>query len=550
MKRSELKRILFWAAVATVLAVIYWPLLVHDPILNRDDPMLLAPLMHQNSLHDVWRYSISPTNPDLQPVRDFSLMADIWTKRFFGWRNFHLHNLVLWFFCCIAFARFLRRFTSRESSIRGFTFFFAIHPMYVMTVGWIAAQKHLLAFLFFLLALNAYYAWKEASGKKRKWLAAGIISTYTLSVFSQPIYVFLPFWFYFSHLLDSKRLKFAATRVPFAILASMALMPIFVVLNILHYRARYILAGENPAKLSALDITNISAAGDFLLALGRYFYQIVVTTKYAVIYARGSLENMIGLALVPLFVYACGKVLGWKETTRWFSLFLICLIIVLTKIRTLFISDTYLLGASIGIWLLLLFLWEKFSADLLRWRRTGAFLLALLAGALTIQSVSAARTWQSDYTMWKNSYTKESNCFNSENYALTLLKRDEIAEAVDVLRFHFRNQCKEEVTLPLYYLFTYYSPELSAKQKIGLLLSDKSVLSPVKPMVLAALLLKQGREKDASGILDKFLVKNRNLNAVLHRIELKPLLDSVNEYCRSKTFKYCWVGKVKPRNVD
>jgi hypothetical protein len=145
----------YWALVAGLLAVIYYPLLRDDPVIYRDDVALLTPIIRAPSARWFFWYMFSSTNPDVQPIRDLSFAIDVLIARFVGIGTLHAQSLLIWIGCCALSVSLARRWVRDELTAKAWGLLFALHPLYVMTVGWIAARKHLLALFFLLLALHA-----------------------------------------------------------------------------------------------------------------------------------------------------------------------------------------------------------------------------------------------------------------------------------------------------------------------------------------------------------------------------------------------------------
>jgi len=544
----------YWALVAGLLAVIYYPLLRDDPVIYRDDVALLTPIIRAPSARWFFWYMFSSTNPDVQPIRDLSFAIDVLIARFVGIRTLPAHSVLIWIGCCALSVSLARRWVRDELTAKAWGLLFALHPLYVMTVGWIAARKHLLALFFLLLALHALARLREAETRPAiRRAAVSLFLAYAASLLSQPIYLVFPAWLLVLAFADTgtrawiRRHRALATAI-FAGIGSLS--AVLFVVNFLHYHAYYLAYEQKSGKVTSLDLSNVTPAGDALLALGRYFFQIVAPFKYAVLYSQASIENIVGLVLLPLFAYLCVSVLGGRRTLLGISFFVLALTIVLTKIRTFFISDTYLPGASLGIWALLLALWcEPLAAKATAVRRRiGSLLLPPLAFFLGVQAALAARTWQSDERMWERSYRLEPNCMNSMSYAFILFAKRRIPEALEVSDFHYRNQCVGEISRPLYYVSAFYHEGISLAEKIAIVGAETDP-HPTRLAILAALYMKNGQPEEARRTLDTLMAKDSRFWTSLHHVETDPVQDAVRSYCqRVPSFAYCWLATVKNPN--
>lgn len=72
------------------------------------------------------------------------------------------------------------------------TLAFAVHPMHVESVSWIAERKDVLYAFFYFLAMLAYIRYTEAEQRKYIWLA-GVFVCFLLSLLSKPMAIVFPF---------------------------------------------------------------------------------------------------------------------------------------------------------------------------------------------------------------------------------------------------------------------------------------------------------------------------------------------------------------------
>ncbi|MGO9569599.1 MAG: tetratricopeptide repeat protein [Desulfomonilaceae bacterium] len=140
------------------------------------------------------------------PVTAASIMMDLWLGTALGGTdavlkttNLVLHLLnslaVLWLIRCLGFSPWIS-FT--VASI------FAIHPLQVSTVAWIAERKNLLAGLAYLTGLLCYCRYRQTEEKRFYW---GTLAAYCLSLLSKPsAVVFGPCMIITDLLLFDKRL--------------------------------------------------------------------------------------------------------------------------------------------------------------------------------------------------------------------------------------------------------------------------------------------------------------------------------------------------------
>ena len=187
-----------WLALLLVTATIgvYWPVHTH-PFANLDDgPYVYAnPHVRAGVTWETVKWSftsfgtITPDVPDWHPLAWLShaLDSDMFGPGAAGPHDvnllLHALNVVLLFFV-------LQRATGcagRSAMVAGL---FALHPINVESVAWIAERKNLLSMTFFLLALMAYGWYVRKPGAGRYVAVAGM---FALGLMAKPQVVTLPF---------------------------------------------------------------------------------------------------------------------------------------------------------------------------------------------------------------------------------------------------------------------------------------------------------------------------------------------------------------------
>jgi hypothetical protein len=358
-------RILF---VALALAAIYGPIVAGAPILSRDDHSLLDPL-HQ--LHSPGEYVAAVRAGrvlDLQPLRDLSFWLDFELSRLVSHDTLHFTNVALWVLIVLVL-----RAVSRSDAVAAA---FALHPVFVGSVAWISARKHLLTCLLILLATHLV----EKLERRREALLAWLL--YLASLLAQPIAVLWPAWVWlrsrFSRIDRRRKLDLLA-------LACLPLTAAALWAN-LHYYSR-------GTKFAAAG-----GAGISLLSLGRSFFNLIAPARLAAMYDPASPFNLLGLLLLPLFAWVAIRRMG-QSAWLWLAYFAFPLAIVTARITNIFVSDTYLLlpGAGLAILLARSGAVEKVSPV-----AGGAVLVAL-----SLLSVREARAWTSDEALWQHACASE-----------------------------------------------------------------------------------------------------------------------------------------------
>ncbi|MGA2369382.1 MAG: hypothetical protein ACLPPV_02870 [Candidatus Korobacteraceae bacterium] len=197
--RPKKSRFASWAAnpiflslvIAIAVVVIYFPV-HHHPFFAVDDAIYVDHNPHvQSGLN--WNTlkwaSTSRLGGEWHPLTWLSHALDC---QIFGsdpaWHHdmnvlFHALNAVLLFWV-------LRRATDATGRSFVVAALFAVHPINVEPVAWVAERKTLLSMLFFLLALDAYRCYTRKPRESRYWIVAVLFS---LGLMCKPQVIMLPF---------------------------------------------------------------------------------------------------------------------------------------------------------------------------------------------------------------------------------------------------------------------------------------------------------------------------------------------------------------------
>jgi tetratricopeptide (TPR) repeat protein len=168
--RSGVTRWLVGLAVGVALAAAYSPAL-HGGFLWDDAAHLPAPELRTTA--GLWRILFEPgASQQYYPLA----FAGFWLEqRVFGGSTFgyHLVNLLLHGAAALLVASILRRLAVPGAALAAAIF--ALHPIEVESVAWIAELKNTLSTVFYLTALRVYLEFDQPRGERGRglvWLAA------------------------------------------------------------------------------------------------------------------------------------------------------------------------------------------------------------------------------------------------------------------------------------------------------------------------------------------------------------------------------------------
>ena len=154
------------------------------------------------------------------PVTRLSHLLD---SQLFDMRSGLHHLTSVWWhaLAAVLLFAFLKRATHARWPSAWVAFLFALHPLHVESVAWVAERKDVLCAFFWFLALWAYVRYAERPGRGR-YLAA--LVCFALGLMSKPMIVTLPFLLLVLDAWPLRRLSRAAVieKIPFFLLSAVS----------------------------------------------------------------------------------------------------------------------------------------------------------------------------------------------------------------------------------------------------------------------------------------------------------------------------------------
>jgi protein O-mannosyl-transferase len=301
----------------------------HFDFVNYDDPEYVTDNFHVRSGFTwqglAWAFTAFHAS-NWSPVTWLSHMADC---QLFGMRSgwHHWSSVLLHAAAALLLFAALKRSTLARWPSAWVAFLFALHPLHVESVAWIAERKDVLCALFWFLALWCYARYAEQPGVGRYLL---VLVAFCLGLLAKPMIVTLPFVLLlldFWPLGRANRCAVLWEKAPFLLLAagsaavtflaqrqgravrSLAVMPFGLrIENAVVAYARYIVKMFWPANLavfypyrSVLPAWQIAAAGMALVGITVLAVRRARSHPYLAVgwfWYLGTLVPVIGLVQV------------------------------------------------------------------------------------------------------------------------------------------------------------------------------------------------------------------------------------------------------------
>ena len=433
-------------ALVAANLVVYAPVRHHD-FLNFDDSQYVSE--NANVAAGVtWRgvaWAFTSTHAgNWHPLTWLSHMLDVQLHGMAPGPH-HVTNLLLHTANTLLLFALLWRMTGalwRSAFVAGL---FAVHPLHVESVAWLAERKDVLSTLFGLLALHAYLAYV---GKPRPGLFAWVTLLFALSLLSKPMLVTLPLLMLLLDVWPLRRLGPAdgsaswtetAVRHPTRPLAALVaeklpLLALSLASSVVTY-----LAQQQAGAVKALNALPLQRrAANAALAYATYVGQTLWPARLAPIYPYPRelpgwlvLAAVLGITAVTVLLAREARrkpylLVGWL----WYVVALVP-VIGLVQVGGQPRADRYTYLPLVGLWLVIA--WG--IPDLFRRLPWSRFALAAAAGLALCGGALAARAqvghWRDSIALWEHALAVTTDNYRAHaNLAHALTERGRLGEAV------------------------------------------------------------------------------------------------------------------------
>lgn len=282
-----------WLVCGTLLAATlatYWPALRND-FINYDDPTYVTAndVVKQGLSWEGFKWAFTTGHAsNWHPLTWLSHMADVTLFGLKPWGH-HLTNLLLHGANSVLLLLLLRQMTGALWQSAFVAALFALHPLHVESVAWVAERKDLLSGFFGILTLIAYARYagesKAQSPKSKVWYAFTLV-LFALGLMSKPMLVTWPFvmllldfWPLNRISLESKVFSLKSWRLNQKLLLEK--LP-FLLLTIVSSIITLVVQRGAMAKTELLAVED--RLGNAILAYANYLGQTAWPAKLAVFY--------------------------------------------------------------------------------------------------------------------------------------------------------------------------------------------------------------------------------------------------------------------------
>ncbi len=400
---------IFWIILIAALTFIVYQSVLKFKLVNWDDKRYLqeTPMIQGLNWENIQMMFTNKVLKSYNPLVLLSFAIDYEVAKLKPeWCHgvnllFHILNALL-VFACMKKMRF-------KIEVAGIiALLFALHPLSVEAVAWIAGRKDMIYGFFYLLAWLMYLNYINSN---RKYQYVLCILLFTLSLFSKVQAVTFPFILIITDYMLSKTMnwKLVLNKIPFLILS--------VIFGIVAVSDSTLIADKYSVPPTFIDKITYSIMG-----FGLYLQKLIIPFAQSAIYSfpvKGSAEYIrlliAGIAILLLVTFSIIFTIKKAKTIAGGLLFYsisIGVVLHIIAFNSALIYERFTYLASIGLFMAILSLPQLFPV-LERQGKKIMIGIVLLFGFLTYNRAFA---WKNGRTMWSDVIEKNpraSEAFNN-----------------------------------------------------------------------------------------------------------------------------------------
>jgi tetratricopeptide (TPR) repeat protein len=454
------------AALVAAIAIAYEPMR-HSDFVELDDNKYVTenPNVTGGITRDsvIWAFTKTYAS-NWHPLTWLSHMADC---EIYGLNpaGHHITNVLIHIANSLLLFWVLRKMTDATWRSAFVAAAFALHPLHVESVAWVAERKDVLSGLFWMLTMAAYVRYVERPNIQRYLL---VLLAFVMGLMSKPMVVTLPFVLLLLDYWPLERLNWgrppAEKTVPLGRLLAekVPLLLLSAILSVITFTAQKNTIAD--PQVWPLSARIMSAGGCYL----NYIVKMAYPKNLAVLYPPSGMPT-IDAAVLAVMGAAILLVL-WRRGRRWLVVGLLWYLgtfvpaIGIIQVGPQIMADRYTYLPSIGVFIIVAWGATEIFAKLPRPKPALAAAGVAAVLAMTVATRIQAGYWQNSATLFGRTIAVTKNNFLiHNNYGLYLSRQGRYDEAIE----HF----KEAVRIyPLY---------LTARQNIYLAFREQGKFDEV-----------------------------------------------------------------------
>jgi tetratricopeptide (TPR) repeat protein len=323
-----------------------------------------------------------------------------------GWH--HLTSLVIHIINTVLLFAVLKKMTRSLWPSAFVAAAFAIHPLHVESVAWIAERKDVLSSLFWILTMAAYLRYAKRPDKVNYLLT---LVTFIFGLMAKPMLVTLPFVFLLLDFWPLERFsrrnfrRLVIEKIPFFVLSAISSVVTFLV----QQRTGAVVRIEQ----IPLDSRVANAFISYLLYIAKMIWPSRLAVFYPYPSGKPSIWLALSAALLLLGISICVIRLAPNRRyllTGWFwYLGTLVPVIGLVQVGTQAMADRYTYLPSIGIFIMTAWGIAELSAKW-RYRKIALPISAtLVIAAMLVCTRQQVRYWQNSFALFSRAVAVTKN---------------------------------------------------------------------------------------------------------------------------------------------
>jgi len=444
-KSDRRVRWLLGALVFALAVAVFLPIRAHE-WLNYDDNVYITesePVRAGWSRESViWAFS-SFDGANWFPLTRLSWMLDSEIHGIDA-AGFLVTNLLLHALASLALFAALANLTGNARRSAFVAALFAVHPLHVESVAWVAARKDPLSGLFFALALLVYAHERERGASLASRI--GLLACTALALMAKPIAVTLPFVLLLLDAWPLGRLRSAASPDgwdPAKLRAAVVeKLPLFALVGA--FSVVTVLAQHSGGTVASLDqLSPAVRLGNALTSYVAYLGKAIWPSRLAVFYPHAGADLSAGAVAVAAALLLAVSVAVWHQRRRrpylavgWFwYLGTLVPVIGIVQVGSQAMADRYTYLPLIGLGIAVAWGASDACARLPGRRLVLPVVACAVIAALATTASIQVRHWRDSTSLFQHALAVTRRNHVAHSYlGAALLERGQTADAI----FHYR----------------------------------------------------------------------------------------------------------------
>lgn len=444
-------KLLLVCALLTIATLVTYSSILGNDFINYDDPdYVTANDVVKNGLRwegIKWAFTTGHAS-NWHPMTWLSHMLDITLFGLKPWGH-HLTNLLLHTINTILLFLLLRQMTGALWRSAVVAALFALHPLHVESVAWVAERKDLLSALFGILTLIAYVRYvdkaKGQSPNAKTWYGAAL-GLFACGLMSKPMLVTWPFVLLLLDVWPLERIERSACNVQRSTVKRLVTEKLpFLALVVASCVITVLVQAKGGAVTTAINLPLSDRLENAVASYLKYLGKTIWPTNLAIFYPHpetrypiseqwpwwaiaGALACLIGFSALAFRQRRQQPYLA----TGWFwYVGTLVPVIGIVQVGTQALADRYTYIPLIGIFIAGVWGWHKlttrFSAQLF----ISPTLAIMIVFACAFLSQKQITHWQNSFTIFQHTVAvTRHNAPAQSNLGTEYVKRGEVEEGI------------------------------------------------------------------------------------------------------------------------